>query len=118
MQLKGHNNKVRCIDWYEDDTGFSSCGMDGNAFHFDLAFWKTDQKRSEELGINAKGVVFTGLCNIPGRRPVTSERHQLRYPGDHITGGVPSQRRKAFFAGVGKENRPARCRSGRAASRR
>lgn len=67
MQLKGHNNKVRCIDWYEDDTGFSSCGMDGNAFHFDLALWKTDQKRSEELGINAKGVVFTGLCNIPGR---------------------------------------------------
>lgn len=42
MQLKGHNNKVRCIDWYEDDTGFSSCGMDGNAFHFDLALWKTD----------------------------------------------------------------------------
>jgi WD40 repeat protein len=37
MQCKGHNNKVRCIDWYEDDMGFVSCGMDGNAFFYDLA---------------------------------------------------------------------------------
>ena len=36
MLCKGHSNKVRCIDWYEDDMGFTSCGMDGNVFFFDL----------------------------------------------------------------------------------
>jgi WD40 repeat protein len=26
LTLLGHNNKIRCIDWKEDDTGFASCG--------------------------------------------------------------------------------------------
>jgi len=36
MTTKGHNAKVRCIDWYEDDMGFTSCGMDGFCFFYDL----------------------------------------------------------------------------------
>lgn len=40
MQCKGHNNKVRCIDWYEDDMGFTSCGMDNNVFFYDLQLQK------------------------------------------------------------------------------
>ena len=45
MQCKGHSNKVRCIDWYEDDMGFSSCGMDGNVYFFDLMMQKEQNSR-------------------------------------------------------------------------
>lgn len=40
MQCKGHVNKVRGIDWFEDDTGFASCGQDGNVFFYDLQHQK------------------------------------------------------------------------------
>jgi len=66
MQCKGHNNKVRCIDWYADDMGFTSCGMDGNVFFYDLALQKETQTRNSERDFNQKGVVFTGLANTPG----------------------------------------------------
>jgi WD40 repeat protein len=36
MKCSGHVSKVRSIDWFEDDDGFASCGMDGNAFFYDL----------------------------------------------------------------------------------
>ena len=36
MHCKGHVSKVRGIDWFEDDTGFASCGTDGNVFFYDL----------------------------------------------------------------------------------
>lgn len=28
--------KVACIDWYENDMGFTTCGLDGNIYFFDL----------------------------------------------------------------------------------
>jgi WD40 repeat protein len=39
-QCKGHVNKVRCIDWFENDTGFTSCGIDGNVYFYDLIVQK------------------------------------------------------------------------------
>ena len=36
QQLRGHLNRVRCIDWFEDDSGFASCAQDGTAYCFDL----------------------------------------------------------------------------------
>jgi cilia- and flagella-associated protein 57 len=39
-QCKGHGNKVRSIDWYEDDMGFVSCGLDGSVLEYDLIVYK------------------------------------------------------------------------------
>lgn len=67
MQCKGHSNKVRSIDWFDDDMGFASCGMDGNCYFYDLALQKDTQTRNSERDFNQKGVIFTGLTNIPGQ---------------------------------------------------
>lgn len=37
---KGHVQKVRSIDWNDDDMGFVSCGLDGNVYFFDLILQK------------------------------------------------------------------------------
>ena len=69
MQCKGHVNKVRCIDWFDDDMGFTSCGIDGNAYCYDLSKLKEDGgTRNSEHDFNQKGVSFTGLCNIPNKK--------------------------------------------------
>lgn len=67
MICKGHSNKVRSIDWFEDDMGFASCGMDGNCYFYDLTMQKETQTRNSERDFNQKGVIFTGLCNIPNQ---------------------------------------------------
>jgi hypothetical protein len=36
MQCKGHGARVRAIEWFENDTGFASCGQDGFVFFYDL----------------------------------------------------------------------------------
>ena len=36
MVCKGHLNKVRSIDWFEDDTGFASCDLMGGSYFYDL----------------------------------------------------------------------------------
>ena len=59
---------VRCIDWHEDDMGFTSCGTtDGNVFYYDLALHKETGNRNNEKDLTLKGVQFTGLCNVPGQ---------------------------------------------------
>ena len=69
MQCKGHVNKVRCIDWFDDDMGFTSCGIDGNAYCYDLSKLKEDGgTRNSDHDFNQKGVSFTGLCNIPNKK--------------------------------------------------
>jgi hypothetical protein len=67
MITKGHNAKVRCIDWYDDDMGFTSCGMDGFCFFYDLQLLKETANRNSEKDFSQKGVQFTGLVNIPGK---------------------------------------------------
>jgi len=56
MITKGHNAKVRCIDWYEDDMGFTSCGMDGFCFFYDLQLLKETANRNSEKDFPQKGV--------------------------------------------------------------
>lgn len=48
MQCKGHNNQVRGIEWYDDDMGFTSCGMDGNLFFYDFAILRETQTRNSD----------------------------------------------------------------------
>lgn len=33
---KGHSGIIKCIEWAEDDMGFTSCGLDGNVLYYDL----------------------------------------------------------------------------------
>ena len=42
MQIKGHNGKIRCIDWWDDDMGFTSCAQDGTCYFFDLIKYRED----------------------------------------------------------------------------
>ena len=52
FQCKGHVNKVRSIDWWENDMGFTSCGMDGNVYFYDLIFQKETGQRLNEKDFN------------------------------------------------------------------
>ena len=73
MQFTGHVNKVRSIDWFADDLGFTSCGLDGNVYFYDLYQTggnekKDPGKRNDQRDFVKKEVKFTGLCNVPGRQ--------------------------------------------------
>ena len=41
-QMKGHNGRIRCIDWWEDDMGFTSCASDGTCYFYDLIKWRDE----------------------------------------------------------------------------
>ena len=70
MQFTGHVNRVRCIDWFENDLGFTTCGLDGNIYFYDLykvGREKEPGKRNTEKDYNKKEVKFTSVCNVPGK---------------------------------------------------
>lgn len=70
MQFTGHVSRVRCIDWFENDLGFTTCGNDGNVYFYDL--YKPSQvkdpgKRNTDKDFNKKDVKFSAVCNVPGK---------------------------------------------------
>jgi WD40 repeat protein len=65
---KGHNGKVRCIDWFEDDMGFVSCGLDGSVYEYDLIVYKESQTRLADKDFTQKNVWMTSVVNIPGKQ--------------------------------------------------
>lgn len=46
---KGHVGKVRCIDWFDDDMGFASTGMNGEVYLWDFVNLKDGQNRIDEF---------------------------------------------------------------------
>jgi hypothetical protein len=60
-QCKGHVNRVRCIDWFDNETGFTPCGIDGNVYYFYLIVQKETLQRLNEKDFNQKN------ANLPGR---------------------------------------------------
>ena len=36
MECKGFTSRINSTEWFEDDSGFSSCDNSGNLFFFDL----------------------------------------------------------------------------------
>mmetsp|Transcript_20483 Transcript_20483/g.19455 ORF Transcript_20483/g.19455 Transcript_20483/m.19455 type:complete len:92 (+) Transcript_20483:1506-1781(+) len=60
-------SKVRCIEWFEDDMGFTSCGNDGNVQFYDLIVYKDLGTRLTEKDFNQKSVHMTSLVHIPGK---------------------------------------------------
>ena len=67
MICKGHVHRVRSIDWFENDSGFSSCDMMGNQYFYDMQLHKEEGKRFVDKDFVQKGVQFTGVCNIPNK---------------------------------------------------
>lgn len=49
---RGHANKVTAIDWYEDDLGFVSASMAGEAYQWDLINAKKESGRMTDLDFN------------------------------------------------------------------
>ena len=70
MQFTGHVSRVRCIDWFENDLGFTTCGNDGNVYFYDLykpGQLKDPGKRNTDKDFNKKDVKFSAVCNVPGK---------------------------------------------------
>lgn len=118
FQCKGHVNKVRSIDWWENDMGFTSCGLDGAVLYFDLLVQKEVQSRLTERDFNQKGVFMTSVVNIPGRPyemyAVGNDRKiwHSKEPKNGFDAGVAlsqivlTSNQKALIGGVGEDNRP------------
>ena len=68
FQCKGHVQKVRAIDWYENDMGFVSAGQGGDVFFWDLFNVKEGSNRNTEKDFTQKNVAMTGVVNIPKRK--------------------------------------------------
>ena len=70
MRFTGHQSKIMCIDWYANDTGFASCGLDGNVYFYKLYAPEMNAPRNDrELEFVNKNVKFSSVVNlnIPGR---------------------------------------------------
>jgi cilia- and flagella-associated protein 57 len=48
MQFIGHSQRVMCIDWFANDMGFTTCGLDGNIYFYDLYFGKEIGERNRD----------------------------------------------------------------------
>ena len=70
MTWTGHTGRVMGICWREDDMGFTTCGLDGNIYFYDLY-------GPGEIGIRTDGTMirnsqsepvrFSSVVNIPSR---------------------------------------------------
>ena len=47
--------------------GFTSCGLDGNVYFYDLIIQKESGQRLSEKDFNQKSVFMTSVVNIPGK---------------------------------------------------
>ncbi|XP_037831258.1 cilia- and flagella-associated protein 57 isoform X3 [Kryptolebias marmoratus] len=56
LNLKGHNGKVRSIEWSLDDSRLVSCGMDGAVYEWDT---RTGKRQSESV---LKPCSYTGVA--------------------------------------------------------
>jgi WD40 repeat protein len=62
---KGHVGFVKCIDWFDDDMGFASTGLNGEVYLWDFVNIKDGQNRIDEF--TKRYVQMTSVANIPGR---------------------------------------------------
>ena len=119
LQCKGHNGKIRCIDWWDDDMGFTSCAMDGSCYFFDLIKQKEDGNRILDYDVSKKNINFMGVCNVPKQycksivvgtdRKIwvtsTDGQHESAPTKHNISQVQILANAKAFFAGVSEEGK-------------
>lgn len=116
FQCKGHIQKVRAIDWFDDDMGFVSAGQGGDVFFWELLNVKEGSTRLTEKDFTQKNVQMTGVVNIPGRQHevycVGSDGKiwNTNMPKDPYEAGTQisqvcmTHNGKALFAGTGEPN--------------
>lgn len=123
-----HTQVVRSINWFENDMTFSSTGLDGNIYFFDLM--GEPGKRNQEKYEGRKDVKFTCLANLPNKpyefiavgnektifttsesimakvKTVNDMNPQARLPEiqHHLSQLAVHHSGKSFFAGVGDAN--------------
>ena len=119
MICKGHVHRVRCIDWFQDDTGFASCDMSRSTYFYDLQLQRETTMRNQDKDFNQRTVSFTGVCNVP-RKPyevlvvgsdnnvwhVSENKHNCQEAGVQLSQVNILSSGKVFFGGVGQEGRP------------
>jgi len=68
---KAHNGPVRCIHWFDDDSGFISGGWDGNVFTWKLYTDKTDvQDQNPKSAFTIKNFQFASVANKPDSKSI------------------------------------------------
>jgi WD40 repeat protein len=68
MQIKGHNLKVRAIEWFPNDEGLCTAAMDGCVYFYDLITHdELASNRNLQHDFHQKGCGFTGMCLMPNQ---------------------------------------------------
>ena len=63
---KAHFGSVRCINWFDDDSGFISGGWDGFVYCWALYTDKNDKKQENpRSAFNIKNYQFSSVANLP-----------------------------------------------------
>jgi len=65
---QNHNKSINCIDWFENDMGFASCGDDGYIYFVDLFTGRPGEKRNMTHSHNEKNTRYLSVANVPGKR--------------------------------------------------
>ena len=118
LQCKGHGGKIMNIDWFEDDSGFVDCCVQGKVFFYDLQLQMSEMKRITDKDFSRRNTSINGVVNIPGmtnRALVVSAERKVFDSNDQINGCDTrfnvSQVQvlangKAFFCGMGETGHP------------
>ena len=121
MIYKLHEGPVRCLHWFDDDSGFISGGWDGNVFCWKLYTDKKDPKdENPQFHYKLKNFQFTCVANQPDSKSViyaaSSDKTIKTISGGNLqttyeTGVNISQIKllnggRAMFAGVAENDRP------------
>jgi WD40 repeat protein len=71
MIYKAHLGPVRCLHWFDDDSGFISGGWDGNVFSWKLY---TDKKEPKDVNpksqFTIKNFQFACVANKPDSKSI------------------------------------------------
>jgi len=71
LMFTGHADKVRCIEWFENDLGFTTCCMGGHIHFYNLHQHQKNLKakgeRDNDKDFIKKEVRFTSVVNVPGK---------------------------------------------------
>jgi len=65
---QNHNKSINCVDWFENDMGFASCGDDGYIYFVDLFTGRPGEKRNMTHSHNEKNTRYLSVANVPGKR--------------------------------------------------
>ena len=123
MHFTGGVQRIRCIDWFENDLGFTTCEQQGLIQFYDL-YPENGQVggRLQDIEVNKKDVKFTSVVNIPGRpyeALAVGNEYKFTYchmevknaskaqdPDAIISQIVITPSGKSVIAGVGEEGKP------------